>query len=531
MNGTRDRWLSPALAVATGVLLTLSFAPFRQAWLGWVALAPLAFIPLIRKVGWKEALVLGGGAGWIHFASVFFWLTEVTWLGWAVLCLYLALYPAVWFWFWTRLFPEVPSTMGSWFNTRQALAGACAWVVLEWFRGWFLTGFGWNTLAVSQASMPPILQIADLGGGWIVSGLVAHVSLVLALTVRRFHLEIRMQQPMRPHFEFSGALALVGVAFVYGVYRLLAPFEAIREPVRVLAVQPDIAQDPWSTMPLEESLAKLEVVTWKGLAQSAGEVGPLLVVWPETPVAASVFQDRRFFDAVDALVREPGRAVLLGSNNHAGEEVFNAAVLVQERGADVQVYHKNHLVIMGEYVPLRRSFPLLARFVPPGRDFSAGEFPGIFEWKETGLRLAPLICFEDTVPRLVRRTALLRPEVWVNLTNDGWFGRSAAARQHFDNAILRCVETRIPMLRVTNTGVSGVISERGVVEEMLGPHRPEARAWQVRIPVPVQTVYTQWGDVVVLFFAAGAAGGWGLARRGTRGREAGDGACPGPHSG
>jgi apolipoprotein N-acyltransferase len=130
-----------------------------------------------------------------------------------------------------------------------------------------------------------------------------------------------------------------------------------------------------------------------------------------------------------------------------------------------------HRVIFGEYIPLKSIFPWLARLTPFGSGFGidAGTAPKVFNFRE--VRFAPLICFEDTVPHVVRQIALAsdqdgnRADVLVNLTNDGWFRGSSELDQHLITSLFRCIETRRPMVRAVNTGISAFIDANGCIRE------------------------------------------------------------------
>jgi len=125
---------------------------------------------------------------------------------------------------------------------------------------------------------------------------------------------------------------------------------------------------------------------------------------------------------------------------------------------------------------------------------------GILELDGSKVKIAPLICFEDSVARVVRRAAQKLPHLLVNLTNDAWFGRSAGAKQHLENARFRAIETRLPLLRATNDGVTALISPPGVIlSEVWDPETQSHRVGgflrgEIELLKPVATVYTKWGD-------------------------------------
>ncbi len=161
--------------------------------------------------------------------------------------------------------------------------------------------------------------------------------------------------------------------------------------------------------------------------------------------------------------------LLLGTLDVENGKDYNAAVLISGATQEMQVYWKVHLVPFGEYVPLRRSFPLFAAVAKewvPG-DFAAGKRYTLFHLTNGNAQIAPLICFEDTIGDLTRQFVIRGANLLVNVTNDAWFLYSAGSQQHLMNAIFRCVETRRPMVRAANTGVTCFVNQFGRVTQVL----------------------------------------------------------------
>jgi len=170
-----------------------------------------------------------------------------------------------------------------------------------------------------------------------------------------------------------------------------------------------------------------------------------------------------------------GAAMIVGidafevTNSHLKH--YNSAVFIHPKLGIQGRYDKIHRVIFGEYIPLRKWFPWLASLTPISANFGidAGEGPKFFQYKNWVL--APIICFEDTVPHLVRTFVRMsirngqRVDCLVNLTNDGWFHGSSELDQHLITAAFRCVECRTPMVRAVNTGISAFIDGDGVIRE------------------------------------------------------------------
>ncbi|MEM7698636.1 MAG: apolipoprotein N-acyltransferase, partial [Verrucomicrobiota bacterium] len=205
-----------------------------------------------------------------------------------------------------------------------------------------------------------------------------------------------------------------------------------------------------------------------------------------------------------------------------GEEIYNSVFLLKGSTENYQNHRKVHLVPLGEYLPWRESFPIFEWIL--GRvitlDFTAGETtePLILEKEGHRIGVAPLICFEDTVPRHARKFIRPGPQIFVNVTNDGWFYDSAEPMQHFHNALFRCIEMRRPMIRAANTGVSAFIDERGSVydredssgfariladEETGSTYIRGSLPGTVRVALdPPVTFYARHGDI----FSAGLGG-------------------------
>lgn len=522
--------IGPFLAfILSGLCLTGAFEPLAQPWLAWAA-----FVPVVAALRcWPPGSArLAFGLGWlmglVHFSTSLYWITEVTRPGWAVLSAYLALYPGCWVGamaVWMRGYPGEPRALDS---LRVALCGTAWWVVLEWLRGWLLTGFPWNPLGVSQSGLLALAQLAELGGVALVGAVVIFGSLCIGLTLVRVVGEARRGNGPRPHGEFIVALLVVGGAFWFGIGRLTRPLpeDGVRT-LEVAVVQPDIPQDPWgSGMPPELALERMTGLT--RLVLAGGEAVDL-VLWPETPVPEPLRGLPGFGEFVQEVVPERAQAMVYGSITRDAEgNPFNSAVLADARSPEAATYDKLHLVVLGEYVPFARWLPVLRRWVPLGEDFQSGAAPVVFDLPN-GLRAAPLICFEDVMSRVVRRFLEQQPDLFLNLTNDGWFNESPQSRQHFENARFRCIEFRRPMIRAGNNGVSGWIDERGVPRQLLADVRTGSTFFagtlrtEVKVADAPETLYARWGEWWVGLCALGLLPGLVLRLR----RRAGGGEVAG----
>lgn len=503
-------WVAAALS---GCLLVLSFAPYDQSWLAWIALAPLTAAiwfgpthprhPLLRKAE------LGYLTGLVYFLGTLSWLTTVTVPGWFVLGLYLAIYPALWaaIVFLVATPREKPGAarsvwLGSWSNLLVGIVAAAAWVAVEHLRARVFTGFGWNALGVALHGNIPLIQITSLAGVGSLSFLCALSSSIAVATVRRLMIESHGGR-IRAHFDFTLTLALVVAVFVFGLRTITLPSEAT-PPLRIAAIQPSIPQDVKWNPAFEEHILE----TLSRLTDAAAAMQPDLILWPEAATPRGFFEDR----IVNAFVRDQmakgSFSLLFGTLILSHEADYNAAVLLDE--GEPQVYPKSHLVMFGEYVPFRESFPLFAIIVGSlvPADFDAGVGPVVFHLAKPPVALAPLICFEDTLAYLARDAAQKGAQCFVNLTNDGWFKRSAASRQHVANAVFRCAENRLPMIRCANTGLTCVIDQFGRVQQSLQNAEGDSFASgfmlaEVQVPKnPALTFYARHGD----WFSGGCLG-------------------------
>jgi len=486
-------------ALLGGGLLALAYPPFDQAWLAWVGLAPLQAALWLRPRKRHAALIdlgLGYTTGALFFLITFSWLQTVTAIGAVLLALYLAIYPALWAW----AIGPLPQGVGHWFRHRWlgkkgltdqvgfptppallpllasrvnltiAFLAASTWTATEWLRDNVLGGFGWNTLAVASHDLLGIIQIAEIGGSAAISWVMAFCTTIFTLTLVRFVIEVGRTK-IRPHFDFTLTMALVGVCFVHGV-RSLQREAGETTPLRVAMIQPNIPQSmKWDPDYADAILEKL--VTMTHLAQTWE---PDLTLWPEAATPDPFFNHRVTYQTVRDLGREMTGGLLFGTleltidADEEGQD-YNVAVFFESSQHGLFVYRKLHLVPFGEYVPFRRQIPLLDRLVGgrvPG-DFRSGSEPVLFTFEERPLRMAPLICFEDTLPRVARRFLAREPSanLFVNITNDAWFEESAGSRQHLANARLRTVEFRRPLIRCANTGVTCIIDQAGRIRQLL----------------------------------------------------------------
>lgn len=490
----------------SGVLLALTFAPWKQSWLIWIGLAPLLCAVWFSPARKPRPFLLGWLAGIVFYTTTFHWLSAIGHLFKApvlmgipfLLSLYLALYIGLWAWSIRALAPSTTITGSS--SLRHLGIGAlaaCAWVALDWTRGWLFSGFGWNGLGVALHDTLPMIQIVDITGVLGLTWLVTFCNVMAVVIVRRLLAELGPNFLKRVRWEFSGTMLVVALVFMYGAQRTLHPPEGPTTALKVATIQPNVPQDVKFDEASEDMiLAKLESQT-----SLAALLHPHVILWPEAPAVRGMFADKLNYDFMMKLAAQGSFDLLIGSLDYEPEpepsenmRVYNAAYLLRENGAHKDLYRKVHLVPFGEYLPMRAILPkfvgdLIASDLAPGKEGT------VFTLTDPAIRIAPLICFEDSLGDLTRRSALSGAQVLVNLTNDGWFQKTVGAEAHLANAVFRAVENRRPLVRSANTGLTGIVHPTGRWEQWIPTFQEGLANKLVAVPLhPPTTFYMRHGD-------------------------------------
>ncbi len=507
---TRATWVLPGVSA---LLLWSAFTPLNFSPLAWLALVPLCL--LIRCVPRTRHL----------YRSVWLWgfvwsLMTLQWMRLGHPTMYVALLAmSIYMACYLPLFVALSRVAVHRLRVPLLAAVPIVWTGLEFVRAYMITGFSWYYLGHSQYRWTELIQISDLVGAYGVSFVVAMVNagvcLLLARPVlQRLRLwpvasrELPLQSVRRPAAIALVCVSVVGAVLAYGYVR--RGQAAFTKGPRVAAIQgnftPTVKGDPRRAVEIIRAHDLLtRVAVMHGFSQEEPTARPELIIWPETmfpwplfeledgmtdqdilrlmPAEARVSQEDwvsmfRKNEAVRRLEsdsRTLNAAMLVGiqtiRGTKSGDEHRNSVAFVTPQMGFQGRYDKMHLVMFGEYIPFQDALPFLSRFTPYGPDFGLepGREAAVFEY--AGATFAPMICFEDTVPHLVRgiarsAAAAKRPiDFFVNATNDGWFHGSSELDQHLITSSFRCVETRTPMVRAVNTGISAFIDGDGVIRD------------------------------------------------------------------
>jgi apolipoprotein N-acyltransferase len=239
----------------------------------------------------------------------------------------------------------------------------------------------------------------------------------------------------------------------------------------------------------------------QALAKLPDVSGQRLVIWPESPMNFTYAADKPFQDWVAKFATENRTSLIFNSLEPAGPNAYyNSAMLVNQDGRMIAQYDKIRLMPFGEYVPLPQWLPGTSLINTIVGEFTPGEKYTVMPVGD--YRVGVFICIESAYPWIPRRLTNEGADVLINISNDGYLGPTAVMRQHLANAIFRAVENGRPVLRVTNSGVSALINERGVIVDQTTGFQEDARNWVVGGLMTKDTIYARRGDLFVQICAA-----------------------------
>ena len=460
------------MALLSAALLILCFPRFNLVWLAPVALTPLLLAALRERRPWRRFL-LGWGCGVVYWCGVCYWVEIVlavhgdmgktlAWAMFVLFCVAKALHMGVF-----ALLAGI--LMRRWWAVP---AVAAWWVTVEVTHG--SLGFAWLALGNAGVDMGWPMRLAPYTGVYGLSFVFVTMAAALALAILR-----------RPRRELLWLAPLLLLPMMPAVPAPLPGQEA------ALLVQSNISEtQEWTPEILIQTVREQAALTLRGALQ-AGVRAPSIVVWPEVPAPYYYEEDAGFREYVNNLARMTQANVLLGTVAHTPQGApLNSAQLISPTGSPISRYDKVNLVPFGEFVPW--PFHYLADKVSSEvGDFEAGHRVVVSPAGKH--QIGAFICYESVFPGFVRKFAAGGAEVLFNLSNDGWFGQSAARRQHLNIARMRAAENRRWLLRATNDGITAVIDPAGRIRGSLAPNT-RAAYYAGFSYISTQTVYTRFGD-------------------------------------
>lgn len=368
----------------------------------------------------------------------------------------------------------------------KVLCVAVLWGIAEGLRGVLWTGFPWNLLSYSIMDYPSCLQAASLLGAYGLSMLTFLACSFL------FFVFLPGLQTLERYGSVLGLVLMVGSFTGWGYSRMKNSSPAFVEGIYLRLVQPNISQkEKWQRHRSDEHFDKLIALSTMARARM-----PTHIIWPESAAPYFYEQDPVHRARVADAAPQHG-AILLGAPRlyRSGSEykIWNSFLAIRDTGEIEATYDKSHLVPFGEYIPLRKFIPKTVKKITAGGvDFTPGT--GVQTVKLRDLPpFSPLICYEGIFPGQVVNPALIRPQWLLNLTNDAWFGPTSGPYQHLAITRMRAIEEGLPLIRVANTGISGVIDAYGRVLSQLNLN--ETGILDTALPQALEgTIYALYGN-------------------------------------
>lgn len=485
--------LNYLLAVTAGLLLASIHPGLDWAWLAPVALTPLV-VALGRAGTLKDCFFLSWTAGIVFWAAVNYWIHFVMAVhgglgsigGFGVFVLFALL----------RGLDFILFGLGAGLLLRGRLGLAlvpAVWVAMERIP-WFFN-YTWLTLGNAGIDIPWLARLAPVTGAYGISYVFALCGTALAMAILR-----------RPAVQF---IPLGLLLVVFAVPPLPDPGIPDRQAV---ALQPNLEEDKeYTSIQAETMQRRLEYLS---LDSAMRAPKPELILWPEVPAPVYYYDDPAFRERLNTLARTTQTHVLIGTvaSNERGSPL-NSALMIDPRGEAAGRYDKMFLVPFGEYIPFPFS-GLVQKITNEIGDFAPGIRVAVFPLN--GQKIGGFICYESAFPELVRRFTAAGATVLANLSNDGYFGHSAARAQHLKLVQMRAVENARWVIRVTNDGVTASVDPNGKVREAYPLFKERAGRLSFRYSSEL-TPYVRYGDV----FAWGCAAIAGVAlaiRAGSRAR-------------
>ncbi len=500
------RSLFPLSLISAGLIASPFLWPILFP-LTWLALIPF-LTALERARDWRQALWTGALTGMVTIALGFYWLVYtihvfggVNYALAAVVFILFVLYSAIPF----VAFAGLVRLCGV---GPLGLFPPTFWVAVEF---WFPNLFPWY-LATGQTRFTYLNQSADLVGHYGAAFILLWCGAALHILYKVLRARRREETMRSAAWAVGAACAVLAAAVVYGQVRTAQVDSAARAAAKldVAVIQGNVAIERKG----RAAFLKTNQETYQKLSERHPDAD--LVIWPESAMENWLPNGARRIPRDLLPARHPHMIVGAISYQHRPGNRFrkyNSAVAVDPAGAVSGRYHKRVLMAFGEYIPLAWLIGAVPGMPPIGDSFTPGEIESPFVLPQ-GARVAPLICYEDLMADLSRRFVRNeRANLLVNLTNDAWYGRTAAPWQHARMARWRSIETRRAMVRATNTGVTTVIDPAGRMAAAL----PLFTEGVLRATVPLmelETVYVRYGDwfAWLMTLTTAAVAGRGLKR-------------------
>ncbi len=506
------RYRNLLLSIFGGLMAGLAFPNFLFTGMNWWGgvLAYGCLIPLLAireerafPASWRWGFIYG----FIYFGLAIIWMVPMKAmhplgpLAWFGLTGYLALYPAVFILVYHFL---LKGGVPAWW------AAAPLWVGLEFIRNYGLSGFPWVCLGYAHHQSTGLMALAPVTGVWGLSLITVLANSAGHYILGRWFPGWAGQESIIPKTIPLRKFTIKGRLLAWGLLLVLISGGVVYEkvklrrhpgsaPVTVAALQGNIDQDQvW-----DQEYQRTTLDRYHELINQAADQGARIVIWPETAFPGIFNLDGNLADYVRRWSQAWGICQLLGSDKvepggRGNYRYFNSVILIEPSGKVGQVTSKVHLVPFGEYIPFKHTIfyflhKVVKRYV--GEGFTPGRKRRLLVCPSEGKKISfgALICFESIFPGYTAKLARRGAEILVVITNDKWFGMTAAPAQHAVFSALRAAETGRYLIRVAACGISGIYNSRGKLIKSLPLNHAGVLVTDVR-PRTTLTSYTVYGD-------------------------------------
>lgn len=505
MIGNKSNFLSSLyqkilLATLLGALQVFAFAPFSQWWILYPSFVGLfLLLKTLHKTN-KHFFIVIFAFNLAMFLATIYWVyfsmalyggmpVPVSILLLVILCAYLAIFPTIALWASTRLVNVSD-------KIRYLLAIPVFWLVMDWFRGYFLTGFPWAYLGYSHVDTP-LVGFAPVVG---VEGITLSIMIIcgaLTLMIQKQHINLSLT---------------VIISLIIGGYALTKlNYTNLQPAINVALVQGNIPQkDKWLPNNLYPSLRHYLTLSDKTSAKNTLDLTQNeLVIWPESAIAALEIDVQPFMQQLNWDFKKEHKTLITGiieydiKTNKYYNTIVALGYLPKGHGYSLHSsnrYNKHHLLPIGEFVPFSDLLrPLAPYFNLPMSSFTPGNIIQA-NLKTKQVQIAPAICYEIAFPNLLRQNVHKKTGILLNISNDAWFDASIDASQHLQIARMRSIELARPLLRSTNTGISAIFDNKGVEIGRLASNVTGVLRTQVR-PAFGTTPYQRMGYIPLYVYA------------------------------
>lgn len=491
MNSLKPEFMSLKtqliLTLLSALLLVMAFPDFDFWQVAWFALVPF-FWAIYTLRSFKQAFLLGWIWGVVFFFGSCWWLSyaPIHYGGVPVFIAYLLIFiSTVLVGFFIAIFSIFLLFFLRQFGTRGVLFAPFLWISLEFLRFW-ITGNNWNAIAYSQAFVPEIVRLASIGGIYLVGVMIVGFNACSMLLIKDVIEKKRV--------DLMGLAVLLIIICLLTLSFLIKQEQPRRDVVATaIVLQPNVPMSGLNKRLWDELMMKHVEMTESALKNlNSQEHLPILVIFPESPMNFSYGLDenqRNFFNEFTAR----HRISLLFNSAEPNEKegnFFNSAIMVNEKGEKVGQYDKMFLVPFGEYAPV----PEFIKEIVPTLvgNFAFGSEYDLFSLG--GAKIGVMICFESHFPNLSREYAKRGANVLIEMTNDGYLGKTPVLRQHLANAVFRAAETNLPLIRATNVGITAYITENGRILDEANTYEEAVRVWNIEKSDGHKTFYVRYGD-------------------------------------